>query len=253
MKICFLKVKGPVIEEDVYLLIPFPIRRKMPLILCLHGHHTSNEEVVGLSPSPFDVNFGLKLAQRGFVVLAPDIPYSKNMSQEDLISLKLIMEGKNLTALRLSFLKALLDYFSKLPFVDPDRIGCIGWSMGGGLTLYLSAIDSRIKVAAISCYFGTFKDTFMRCRQSTDNYIPGILEVGEMPEIACLIAPRPLWLEGAEKDPEFPKEAFLKAVERLKGCYRGYEDRLHWHLIPGGHRFGGKGVEEWFERWLRTP
>ena len=245
-----LKIEGRTLKSKAYLLTPEGYRGALPAVLCLHGHHTSKENVVGLRSSPFGVDFGLRLAKRGFVVLAPDIPYSKDMAKEDLLSLNLIMAGRTLTGLRVSFLRALLDYLSGLPFVDSKRIGCVGWSMGGGLTLYLAAIDKRIKAAAISGYFGTFKDTFMRRRQSTDNYIPGILQVGEMHDIACLIAPRPLWIEGGENDPEFPKESFLKAVRKLELCYKGHEDRLHWHLTPGGHRFGGGGLEEWFEKWL---
>jgi len=245
-----LKIEGRTLKSKAYLLTPEGYRGALPAVLCLHGHHTSKENVVGLRSSPFGVDFGLRLANRGFVVLAPDIPYSKSMAKEDLLSLNLIMAGRTLTGLRVSFLRALLDYLSVLPFVDSKRIGCVGWSMGGGLTLYLAAIDKRIKAAAISGYFGTFKDTFMRRRQSTDNYIPGILQVGEMHDIACLIAPRPLWIEGGENDPEFPKESFLKAVRKLELCYKGHEDRLHWHLISGGHRFGGGGLEEWFEKWL---
>ncbi|RLA86093.1 MAG: hypothetical protein DRG40_03440 [Deltaproteobacteria bacterium] len=245
-----LGIKSRTFRSRAYLIFPRNIKGPQPAILCLHGHHTSIEDVVGLRRSPFGVNFGIRLAKRGFVVFAPEIPYSKDMATEDLLSLNLIMAGRTLTGMRVSFLRALLDYLSGLPFVDSKRIGCVGWSMGGGLTLYLAAIDKRIKVAAISGYFGTFKGTFMRRRQSTDNYIPGILQVGEMHDIACLIAPRPLWIEGGENDPEFPKESFLKAVRKLELCYKDYEDRLHWHLTPGGHRFGGEGLEEWFEKWL---
>jgi len=245
-----LNIKSCSFQSRAYLIFPRNIKGPQPAILCLHGHHTFIEDVVGLRRSPFGVDFGIRLAKRGFVVFAPEIPYSKDMATEDLISLNLIMAGRSLTGMRVSLLRAFLDYLSGLPFVDSKRIGCVGWSMGGGLTLYLAAIDKRIKVAAISSYFGTFKDTFMRRRQSTDNYIPGILQVGEMHDIACLIAPRPLWIEGGENDPEFPEESFLKAVRELELCYKGHEDRLHWYLIPGGHRFGGQGLEEWFEKWL---
>lgn len=251
LRLMQIEFQGRSLKTAAYLLIP-EAKGAFPTVLCLHGHHSTKEEVVGLKSSRFGVDFGLKLARMGFVILAPDIPYSKDLRKEDFFSLKLIMAGGSLTGLRLSLLQAMLDYISQQPFVDPERIGCAGWSMGGGLCLYLSAIDRRVKATAISCYFGTFKDTFMKRRQSTDNYIPGILQVGEMHDIACLIAPRPLWIEGVENDPEFPKESFLKAVGELQRCYKGHEDRLHWHLIPGGHRFGGDGIDRWFERWLLT-
>lgn len=238
------------IPLEAFLLIPHSNEDKMPAILALPGHHTIKAEVIGEHPSRFDVDYGQKLVKAGFCVLAPDIPFSGDMRAEDHIALNLIMAGSNLTGLRVSYLKALVDYLSSLSFIDPERLGCVGWSMGGGLAMYLAAVDKRLKVVAISGYFGTYKETFLRMRQTTDNYIPGILEFGEMADVACLIAQRSLWIEGSSNDPEFPQEAFIKGIEDLKKCYGGHEERLTWQLISGGHRFEGKGLEEWFKRWL---
>jgi len=236
---------------EAYLLIPHEAKEKMPAILALPGHHTSKEEVVGNKPSRFGVNYGQQLVKAGFCVLAPDIPFSDNMQVEDHVALNLIMAGSSITGMRVSYLKDLIGYLSSLSFIDPQRLGCMGWSMGGALTMYLAALDKRIKVVAISNYFGTYRDTFMKRRQTTDNYIPGILNFGEMADVACLIAPRPLFIEGREKDPEFPKEAFMQGVKSLKNCYKGHEECLTWQLLPGGHSFGGKGIiEDWFKRWL---
>ena len=116
--------------------------------------------------------------------------------------------------------------------------------------MYLAAVDDRVKVAAISGYFGTYKDTFMRRRQSTDNYIPGILNFGEMADVACLIAPRPLLIEGGDKDPEFPVVALKDGIARLEICYESYQERLKWNVFPGGHRFYGNTFVEWFRKWL---
>jgi len=152
--------------------------------------------------------------------------------------------------MRVSYLRAIIDYLSSLSFIDPERLGCVGWSMGGALTMYLAAVDKRVKVVAISSYFGTYRNSFLRLRQSTDNYIPGILSYGEMADVACLIAPRPLFIEGGDRDPEFPKEAFMEGIEDLKICYKGHGERLTWQLLKGSHRFVGKGIEVWFKRWL---
>lgn len=235
---------------EALLLIPHEAENTMAAIIALPGHHTTKEEVIGERPSRFGVDYGQKLVKAGFCVLAPDVPFSKDLRIEDHVALKLIMEGSSLTGLRVSYLTALVDYLSSLPFIDAERLGCVGWSMGGALTMYLAAVDKRVKVAAISGYLGTYKDTFMRMRQSTDNYIPDILNFGDMADVACLIAPRPLWLEHGKEDPEFPQESFMGGLEALKKCYTGHEERLTWQLIPGGHRFEGHGLEEWFKRWL---
>lgn len=236
--------------NEAYLLIPHKIGDKMPTILALPGHHTSKEEVIGNKPSRFGVDYGKKLAIAGFCVFIPDIPFSDDMRVEDHIALNLIMTGSSLTGLRVSYLRDLIDYLTSLSFIDPERLGCVGWSMGGALAMYLAAVDKRVKVVAISSYFGTYRDTFMRVRSSTDNYVPGILNFGDMADVACLIAPRPLFIEGGDSDPEFPREAFIKGIEEVKKCYEGHDERLTWMLIPGGHRFQGKGLEGWFNKWL---
>ena len=235
---------------EAFLLIPHEAKDKIAAILALPGHHTTKEEVIGEEPSRFGADYGQKLVKAGFCVLAPDIPFSYDMRVEDHIALKLIMTGSSLTGLRVSYLTALVDYLSSLPFIDPERLGCIGWSMGGGLAMYLAAVDTRVQVVAISSYFGTYRDTFMKIRQTTDNYIPGILKFGDMADVACLIAPRPLWLEHGQEDPEFPQEAFITGIKVLKKCYKGREEKLTWQIITGGHRFKGQELEEWFKRWL---
>lgn len=245
-----LRLRWRGLSLEAFLLIPHMNDDKVPAILALPGHHSTKEHVIGERPSRFGVDYGQKLVKSGFCILAPDIPFSEDIRVEDHVALNLIMTGSNIKGLRISYLMALIDYLSSLPFIDPERLGCAGWSMGGALTMYLAAVDKRVKAAAISNYFGTYKDTCMKIRQTTDNYIPGILQFGEMADVACLIALRPLWIEGSSNDPEFPKEAFMSGVEALKKCYGGHEERLTWQLIPGSHRFEGQGLEEWFKRWL---
>jgi pimeloyl-ACP methyl ester carboxylesterase len=42
------------------------------------------------------------------------------------------------------------DYLQSLPFVDPDRLGCIGHSLGAKETLYAAAFDERFRAAVSS-------------------------------------------------------------------------------------------------------
>jgi hypothetical protein len=43
-----------------------------------------------------------------------------------------------------------VDYLESLPYVDKDRIGCIGHSLGAKEVLYAAAFDERYKVAVFS-------------------------------------------------------------------------------------------------------
>jgi len=113
---------------DAYLLVPHKHGKKDAAILALHGHHTTKEDVVGIKRSRFNMDFGLRLVKHGLCVLVPDIPFSDDFEAEDQLSVNLIMFGSHITGLRLSYLLALLDYLSSLPFVDSKKVGCVGWS-----------------------------------------------------------------------------------------------------------------------------
>src|SRR5690606_26256518 len=43
-----------------------------------------------------------------------------------------------------------IDYLTTLENVDPDRIGCMGHSLGGKMALYAGAFDPRIQVVVVS-------------------------------------------------------------------------------------------------------
>ncbi|MCX8213282.1 MAG: prolyl oligopeptidase family serine peptidase [SAR202 cluster bacterium] len=45
-----------------------------------------------------------------------------------------------------------MTYLQSRPEVDPDRIGCVGLSYGGTMTLFTTAMDEPIKCAVVSCY-----------------------------------------------------------------------------------------------------
>ena len=241
------------IQLKAYLLKPKGTNQNLPGILCLHGHHSTKENVAGISPSRFNINYGHTLAKNNYIVLIPEIRYSQDIwREEDPMGMHLLLYGKSLTGERLKDLLRCVSYLKKVDQVDPDRIGVVGWSMGGGLALYLSAIDQRINCSYISCYFGTYEGTIIPVRQSTDNYIPGIKNFGELYDIAALIAPRPLLIEHGKPDREFPVEIAKMAFEHLKNAYskQGAVNKTKMVIREGGHRFYGDQLLPWFNQYF---
>src|SRR4029078_967353 len=98
-----------------------------------------------------------------------------------------------------------------LPQVDPARIGIMGISGGGTTTLFTAALEDRIKAIVISGNLNSFRDSILAIRHCECNYVPGILQVAEMGDIACSLAPRPLLVESGTEDLIFPIET-TKAV-----------------------------------------
>ena len=88
--------------------------------------------------------------------------------------------------------------------IDQTKIAMTGNSGGGTITLFTAAIDTRIAIAIPSCYFCTFKGSIGAMRHCDCNYVPGILRLGEMYDIAGLITPRPFKVIAGRTDPIFP-------------------------------------------------
>jgi len=124
---------------------------------------------------------------------------------------------------------------------------------GGGLTsLFAACLDERVKCSIVSGYFNTFVDSVLSINHCVDNYIPGILNVAEMPELTALIAPRALFAESGKTDHIFPLAAFHRAIEQAESIYErfGVRERLGWETFDAGHEFYGKGAFQFMERNL---
>src|SRR2546426_3655758 len=135
-----------------------------------------------------------------------------------------------------------LDYIATRSELDSSRVGCMGISGGGTVTSFSTALEPRIRVAMVSGYVNTFRDSVGSLAHCIDNYVPGILNWAEMYDIAGLIAPRPLFVESGEKDNIFPIAASVESFNRVREIYSvfGAADRVEQEVFPGEHSFWGK-------------
>jgi len=135
-----------------------------------------------------------------------------------------------------------LDFIATRTEFDSSRVGCMGISGGGTVTLFSTALDPRIKAAFVSGYLNTFRDSVGSLSHCIDNYVPGILNWAEMHDVAGLIAPRPLFVESGEKDDIFPIRASIESFTRAREVYNvfGVQDRIDQEVFPGEHSFWGK-------------
>ena len=88
-----------------------------------------------------------RFAQRGYVSLAVDLYRGRKASTPD--EAHELMRGMPEDR-AIADLKAALDYLSSRPDVDSERIGVIGWCMGGGYALALATNDERVKATVIN-------------------------------------------------------------------------------------------------------
>lgn len=253
-----------------YLLLPKQLQKPAAAVLAVHGHGRGKDDVVGVGIaeeksqswlSDHNYDYASQFARRGYIVLAPDARgfgerragSEKGCYIPGVISLFL---GKPIIGQRTWDDMRAIDYLQTLPEVDPNRIGCAGLSEGGKRTLYLSALEERVKVAVVSGYFCALKSTIQHWDAFSGwdicNYLPGLLPYADYPDVASLIAPRALLIENGIQDGLYPLESVKEAFAAVKSAYEqlGFADRVDFDLFEGGHKFSGAKAFDWVDRWL---
>src|SRR6185295_19033332 len=134
-----------------------------------------------------------------------------------------MLVGQTMIGWRVWDVMRTVDYIATRPELDAKRVGCMGISGGGTVTLFATALEPRIRVALVSGYLNTFRDSIGSLSHCIDNYVPGILNWAEMYDIAGLIAPRPLFSESGEKDNIFPVQASIESVREVRAIYRVFD------------------------------
>jgi carboxymethylenebutenolidase len=96
-----------------------------------------------------------RLAAQGYVCLAPDL-YRGKVAADPTTARKLMSGMPEDRALR--DLKGAVAFLARHDRVNREKIGVIGWCMGGGLALKLALADKRV-VACTMCYGRVIDDT----------------------------------------------------------------------------------------------
>lgn len=255
-----------------YFLTPVNASKPLPCILCLPGHGRGVDDIVGInadgtlreSYGGYQMDFALQCLEHGYAALAIEQfgfghrrdERSRKQSPEtsscQTAAGAALLFGETMLGWRTYDAMRSIDYLSTRDEVDFERIAVMGISGGGATALFTAALDERVKVAVVSGYFNTFKDSIMSIPHCIDNYIPGVLKFAEMWDIAGLISPRALFIESGTKDQIFPIEAAMRSYERLKRIYDvfGAADKLGIEVFEGEHQFHGEGAFQFLKRWL---
>jgi len=227
-----------------------------PAVIALHQTvPQGKDEPVGLEGDP-ELAYGRDLAERGFVVLAPDAigfgerrkdhPHALYHSADQFFAAH--PEGSVMAKMAFDTSRA-VDLLQRLPGVDGARIGCIGHSHGAYGTLFAMLHDERIRAGIMSCGFTTLRtDPTPERWWHRTAIVPrlGFYErrIEQTPldvhHWLALVAPRPLMVVGALADAIFPDTRRLpRLLTMVKSVYRlcGAPTHLRPWIFNGSHRF----------------
>ncbi len=246
------------------MLIPANHPGRGPAVLCLHQTtEFGREQVIGNDPSEAGqlLCYARDLAKLGFVTFAFDLtganerraPGTRAFDTADFYRHypEWSARGKDLHDVKIA-----LDVMQTMPEIDPGRIGCMGHSQGGGITVHAMGLDSRIKAGVSNCGWWPerlSKNPYNAAR--TGWWIgrpllrPYCLTGKEFPtqaqEELAMAAPRPLLNITSLYDYQYGEdEAELKALEKafanlrdnVKKVYALYGKENQFELIT--HREG---------------
>jgi hypothetical protein len=109
------------------------------------------------------------------------------------------------------------------------------------MTMLAAALEPRIKVAVISGALNCLQERTQGRYSCGAQVIPGLLQFGDVPEIASLIAPRPCLWEVGNKDPLLPRAWQDIALKRIERAYEAFaaKKNLQVDRFDGGHVWHG--------------
>jgi dienelactone hydrolase len=256
-----------------YLLVPHDRDAPGAAVLAIHGHGPGKDEVCGVETAEVRAAFAEHrgdyahvLAERGYVVLAPDLrcfgeradwqPEDKYHCDVNLVHA--VMAGRSPLGQNVWDMQRALDGLGQHPLVDASRVGAVGFSYGATMTLFLAAVDDRVRAAVVSGYLSSWKAAHrMPWNMCGSQVMPGMLGSLEHVDVAALVAPRALLVETGSEDPLFPEAVARETVAQLRGVYDHLgapTDAVVHDVFAGEHRWHGEQVGAFLDQWLEhTP
>jgi dienelactone hydrolase len=151
-----------------------------------------------------------------------------------------------------------VDYLLTRPEVDPERIGCVGLSVGGLRACHLAALDDRIKAAVVVGWMASFPAQLKRHVRHTIGHtklVPGLYRHLDYPDVASLAMPASLLVINGSRDALFQLDGVRASFDKLTACYQkaGIPDRVRTRLYDTPHEFNAEMQAEawgWLKKWL---
>ena len=252
----------PGVSVLAYLLLPEKVRRPAAVMICVPGHGRGVDDIVGIDEqggertdkAGYQHDFAIQVAEAGMAALAIE-PMGFGCRRDPIngrigLSRKAcdpaaggaLLVGQTMIGWRAWDVMRAIDYIATRSELDQSRVGCMGISGGGTVTVFATALDPRIRAALVSGYLNTFRDSIGSLAHCIDNYVPGILNWAEMHDLAGLIAPRPLFVESGERDNIFPIRASVESFNEVRKIYDvfGAADRVEQEVFQAEHVFWGR-------------
>jgi hypothetical protein len=234
---------------------------KRPVVVCQHGRngvpsHSVKDDV------PAYQNFAARLAERGFITLAPHNLY-RNEESYRLLSRKGNTVKASMFSVILRHHEQWLSWLATQPNVDARRIGFYGLSYGGETAM---RVPPLLEGYALSICSGDFNDWTRKVASTRDPRSFMFTDEWEMPyfnmgstfsyaELSYLMFPRPFMVERGHHDGVSVDSWVASEYAKTRWFYTqfGLPDKTDIEFFNGGHVINGEGTFEFLHKHLNWP
>lgn len=154
------------------------------------------------------------------------------------------------------------EFLASLPFVDKERVGSLGFSMGAYRSWMLAALTDVVRASASICWMNTTEHLMTLTNNQNKGgsayamLIPALRRYLDYPHVASIACPKPTLLFNGTRDKLFPIEGVRDAYREMEAVWQsqGASDHLVTKLWDEKHFFNKemqKETLEFFDRWLK--
>jgi dienelactone hydrolase len=183
-----------------YFTRPKNISPPYPALLFSHSHggfyHMGKNELLSPAVYGYKEPYATAMAKRGVACLAIDHwCFGERAGRSESATFKsMLWKGRVMWGMMVYDSLRAMDYLVSRADVDAKRIGALGMSMGSTMSIWVSALDTRIKTCADICCLTDFEE--LENEKGLDlhgifYYVPSLTKYFTMADINALIAPRP--------------------------------------------------------------
>src|ERR1043166_7474551 len=261
-KLHFQSMPGLYVTANLYL--PKNLSKPAPTILYLSGHGPVISNGISYGNKVAYQHHGAWFARNGYVCLLIDTIQLGEIQGEHHGTYRDNMWWWNSLGYTPAGVEAwnsirALDYLSTRREVDTNRFGVTGRSGGGAYSWWTAALADRIKVAAPVAGITDLRNHVV------DGAVEGHCDCMFMvntyrwdyPEVAALVAPRPLMIANSDSDSIFPLDGVERLHRKVKYVYDSYNATTNLALLitDGPHKDTQDlqlPVFRWFNRKLKN-
>lgn len=241
-----------------YLELPKTGDAPYPCILLIHGLTSSKDEWWDMDSPVHNGELTQSLLKSGFAVVALDAEYhGERIKDNDYESPDQMIfvhgwynRAGDMTRHTVLDYRRLMDYLATRSEIDSTRIGVFGYSMGGGMTFLLTAVDERVKTA-VACVAPPNSKTIFKLMGvpfSPETLLAFRLDATSPNNFAHAIGSRPFLMMMGKQDIYYTEEEANQLYQLIPGPTKELIMFDSGHFLPA--EYVPKAVN-WFQSNLK--